>query len=98
MAEKAQHDPHCPWFLTGLTAPLVLQSTDVGRSTVESSVTSTSVALSGALYPSILLYSASVQVDMKLCPTVKVFAGSLLMMVFSKSFVRKMFCLNLYSS
>jgi len=26
-AEKAQQEPHCPWFLTALTAPLVLQST-----------------------------------------------------------------------
>ena len=26
VAEKAQHDPHCPWFWIGLTAPLVLQS------------------------------------------------------------------------
>jgi hypothetical protein len=24
--EKAQHDPHYPWFLTSETAPLVLQS------------------------------------------------------------------------
>jgi len=26
-AENAQHDPHCPWFFTLYTAPLVLQST-----------------------------------------------------------------------
>merc|ERR1711976_96850 len=24
---KAQQDPHCPWFLTGVTAPLVTQLT-----------------------------------------------------------------------
>jgi len=24
--EKAQHDPHCPWFLTAETAPLAFQS------------------------------------------------------------------------
>ncbi|CAN7982259.1 unnamed protein product, partial [Ixodes pacificus] len=30
-ALKAQQDPHCPWFLTGVTAPLVLQSTVLGR-------------------------------------------------------------------
>ena len=28
VAEKAQHDPHYPWSLTGLTAPLVIQSTE----------------------------------------------------------------------
>ena len=60
VAEKAQHDPHCPWFLTALTAPLVLQSMEVGRSTVERTVSSTTVTLVGALYPSIFLYSASV--------------------------------------
>jgi len=26
-AEKAQQDPHCPWFLTFWTAPLVTQLT-----------------------------------------------------------------------
>ena len=31
VAEKAQHDPHCPWFLTALTAPLDLQSTESVR-------------------------------------------------------------------
>jgi len=28
--ENDQHDPHYPWFLTGVTAPLVLQSIDAG--------------------------------------------------------------------
>jgi len=79
VAEKAQHDPHCPWFLTGLTAPWFLQSYEDGMLTVSRMVGSTSVALSGALYPSIPLYSSSVMVDMKLCPTVKVLAGSALM-------------------
>ncbi len=27
VVEKAQHDPHCPWFLTGVTAPAAFQST-----------------------------------------------------------------------
>merc|ERR1719498_671570 len=31
--EKAQQLPHWPWFLMGVTAPLVLQSTEDGRST-----------------------------------------------------------------
>ncbi len=35
VAEKAQHDPQNPWSLTGVTAPLVLQSTEVGISSVE---------------------------------------------------------------
>jgi len=30
VAEKDQHDPHWPWFLIGVTAPLVLQSTESG--------------------------------------------------------------------
>eukprot|EP01139_Manchomonas_bermudensis_P018985 Amastigsp_a676280_1700.p3 type:complete len:132 gc:universal Amastigsp_a676280_1700:341-736(+) len=29
--EKAQHEPHCSWFLMGVTAPLVTQLTEVGR-------------------------------------------------------------------
>ena len=33
---KAQQDPHCPWFLIGVTYPAVLQSTDVGISTFAS--------------------------------------------------------------
>ena len=28
---KAQHDPHCPWSLTGVTYPFSLQSTWSGR-------------------------------------------------------------------
>merc|ERR1712190_146481 len=27
VVENDQHEPHCPWFLTGVTAPLVVQST-----------------------------------------------------------------------
>ena len=27
VVEKAQHEPHCAWFFTGVTAPLVTQST-----------------------------------------------------------------------
>ena len=32
---NAQHDPHCPWFLTGVTAPFSLQSTYSGSSPVK---------------------------------------------------------------
>jgi len=32
VVENAQHDPHEPWFLTGVTAPFYLQSTVYGRS------------------------------------------------------------------
>merc|ERR1719198_825565 len=31
MVENAQQEPHCAWFLTGLTMPFVRQSTEVGR-------------------------------------------------------------------
>jgi len=30
IAENAQHDPHCAWFLTAVKTPLFLQSTDDG--------------------------------------------------------------------
>ena len=30
VVEKAQHEPHWPWFLMGVTAPLDDQSTDAG--------------------------------------------------------------------
>ena len=29
MAEKAQHEPHCPWSLTPTTAPFLIQLTSV---------------------------------------------------------------------
>jgi len=32
VVEKAQHEPHEAWFLTGLTAPWVFHSHDVGGS------------------------------------------------------------------
>lgn len=31
MVEKDQQDPHCPWFLTAVTAPLETQSTEAGK-------------------------------------------------------------------
>lgn len=31
--EKAQQDPHCPWFWMGVTAPPLTQSTDEGSLT-----------------------------------------------------------------
>jgi len=43
--EKAQQEPHDPWFLTELTAPLVLQSTEDERFSVESSSTFNSLFL-----------------------------------------------------
>lgn len=30
VVEKAQHEPHWPWSLMGVTAPLASQSTDAG--------------------------------------------------------------------
>ena len=32
---KAQHEPHCSWFLTGVTAPLATQSTLAGTVALE---------------------------------------------------------------
>jgi len=44
VVENAQHDPHWPWFLIGVTAPLALQSNDVG---IETSI-GVSIASSGS--------------------------------------------------
>jgi hypothetical protein len=33
IAEKAQHDPHIPWFLTEATIPWATQSTSLAAST-----------------------------------------------------------------
>lgn len=66
VAEKAQHEPHCAWFLTGLTAPRDLQSLAAGTPSVERMVGSLSVTFFGALNPRSFLYSSGVQVDMKL--------------------------------
>ena len=30
VVKKAQHEPHWPWFLTGVTAPPLFQSPDTG--------------------------------------------------------------------
>jgi len=38
VVEKAQHDPHCPWFLTGVTAPAVTQLTEAGKALISSVV------------------------------------------------------------
>merc|ERR1719473_87157 len=35
VAEKLQHEPHWPWFFTGVTAPLVVQSTESASSAPE---------------------------------------------------------------
>ena len=32
---KAQQDPHCPWFLIGVTYPCFLQSTSVGKEAMD---------------------------------------------------------------
>merc|ERR1711908_128663 len=49
VVEKAQHDPHCPWFLTGVTAPLDLQSTVASRLSSEIYIGSAVLCLSDAL-------------------------------------------------
>jgi hypothetical protein len=35
VVENAQHDPHWPWFLIGVTAPFEVQSTYSGKLFVE---------------------------------------------------------------
>jgi len=45
VVEKAQHEPHWPWFLIGVTAPAVTQSTEAGKASASTdSDDSTSVA------------------------------------------------------
>jgi len=63
VAEKAQHEPHCPWSLTAFTAPLVLQSMEAGIAVSSRITTAAYSAFFGILYPRSLLYSASVQVE-----------------------------------
>jgi len=36
VVEKAQHEPHCPWFLIGVTAPAVAQLTLAGKASTSS--------------------------------------------------------------
>merc|ERR1719491_1938608 len=58
--EKAQHDPHCPWFFTLVTAPLVTQLTESSRLEV-SRISASKLLVCAPLYARSLLYSASVQ-------------------------------------
>jgi len=44
-AEKAQQDPHCPWFLTTWTAPLVTQLTEAAATGVSSTAETYDLAL-----------------------------------------------------
>jgi len=38
VVENAQHEPHWPWFFTGVTAPAAFQSTEEGSAVLCSSV------------------------------------------------------------
>merc|ERR1711862_837405 len=40
VVEKAQHDPHAPWFLTPVTAPFAFQSISSSKFSSERSVAS----------------------------------------------------------
>merc|ERR1711935_246485 len=79
VVENDQHDPQCPWFLTGVTAPLVLQSIAALASTLKAaSVDSTLVTFFGVislLYPFIYLISSSVLSVRKLTPCSEVCPG-----------------------
>ena len=44
-AENDQHDPHCPWSLTSVTAPCVRQSTDDGRAMFAGSIKNAACSL-----------------------------------------------------
>jgi len=76
VVEKDQHDPHLPWSLMGVTAPLVTQLTL--SSVVASKMVGFPLGLMLGRYPMSTDLSASVQVDKKLCPSVDVFSELLL--------------------
>merc|ERR1719182_983477 len=44
VVEKAQHEPHWPWFFTGVTAPLVTQSTLSAAAACSASVKDTTLS------------------------------------------------------
>merc|ERR1719223_2425792 len=70
-ALNAQQDPHCPWFLTDVTAPLVRQSIASGRAEVSAlekvDEASTDRGASSVRY---FLYSSLVQSPKKFMPSV----------------------------
>merc|ERR1712227_291679 len=71
VVEKAQHDPHCPWFLTGVTAPLVLQSTSSAKldsSRILTFFSRTNPSF-GSIYPVSFFLSSAVQVENSLMVT-----------------------------
>jgi len=59
VVEKAQHDPHEPWFLIGVTAPLESQLTVSFSSPTVRSLTF--LALFEDLYPRRALYSLALK-------------------------------------
>ena len=67
MEEKAQQEPHWPWFFTGVTAPLVRQSTD---SSLDSSRMVGSYGWRSGFPPKRAFFSNSVASDRWLCPRV----------------------------
>merc|ERR1719446_881437 len=96
VVEKAQHEPHCPWFLTGVTAPLVTQSTESAR--LDSSriwmFFSRTIPSLICLYPVRVFLSAGVQVENSLMATLCVTFGSAFMALTSSKFCLKRADLN----
>merc|ERR1719463_148911 len=64
VVENAQHEPHCPWFFTGVTAPLVVQSTEAANSDPSCTCVptlATPLQAELGLYPNKDLYSSRVK-------------------------------------
>merc|ERR1719253_739619 len=60
VVENDQHEPHCPWFLTGVTAPLVLQSIGPAAASTSRILVLSSATVGICLKPLSLAISSSV--------------------------------------
>merc|ERR1719253_625642 len=75
VVENDQHEPHWPWFLTGVTAPLVRQSTESAAPETDTVLGRTSMfsATRGSILgpTSIALTSSCVRSEYSLAPLVR---------------------------
>jgi hypothetical protein len=96
--ENAQHDPHCPWSFTGVTAPLVTQLISSARFSSEKRVTFLSGIVSTYLYPFNFFNSSKVRSAKKLIPTVDVWPFYELCYSINANFYLNYSNLKLYSA
>ena len=90
VAENAQHEPHCPWFFTGVTAPFSRQSIEVGVSVMSRGLACVAlVFVRTALKPSLVDRNSSSVKSAKgvapyCAPSFKLFSHSTFFMFTSK--------------